>query len=262
MVGSSLVCAQSLRDKVIVELPYRVTLNDKATLEPGQYTINQTGDSGGGRYVLQIRKDDIEHEALVQSIPATDNNTKEDTRVMLHKLSDGSYMFDKIWVQGKDYGYEFPLPDAIRDRERERMTSSAITARYEPGKDATQEGQPAQTAEERSKAAITDQSGTTASTPAQPVNPTTTETDTEAARAASPADTAANQPGSDRVAAQPQTQQPDVTGNQPAETQVPRTTPGEDVAPEELPQTAANWLTMLTAGLSLMGGGLALRRRN
>jgi LPXTG-motif cell wall-anchored protein len=249
MVGSSLVYGQSLRDKVIVELPYRVTLNDKTTLEPGEYTINQISDSGGGRYVLQIRKDDIEHEALVQSIPATDNNTKSETRVMLHKLSDGGYLFDKIWVQGKDYGYEFPIPEAIRDRERERMSSSAITARYEPGKDATQEGQPAQTTDERS-AAITDQSGTTASTPAQPVNPVT-----EA------------QP--EPAAPQPAEPQSAVTDEQPAAAQAeaqpaePATgaVRGEDVAGEELPQTAANWMTMLTAGFTLMGGGFALRHR-
>ena len=245
-LGGGFASAQALRDKVIVDLPYRVILDDKTTLEPGEYSIRQLSDSGGGRYVLQIRKDDFEHEALVSSIPATENKTQEDTQVMLHKLSDGSYRFDKIWVQGKDYGYEFPLPEAIRNRERE-VTSSAITARYDRG-DATQEGQPEKTATDRSTAAITDQSGATASAPVQPQNTTT--------------ETVQNTPPVDQPRVE-ETAVAQVQETQPAQPRTEVAQPdGATVAgDEQLPQTASQWFGMLAAGLTLMGSGFVLRRK-
>ena len=43
------------------------------------------------------------------TIPTLDPNTARDTKVVLHHYGS-DYYFDKIWVQGKDYGYEFPLP--------------------------------------------------------------------------------------------------------------------------------------------------------
>ena len=42
-----------LYDKVTVDLPYRVTLNE-TTLEPGHYVIRQLDSPGGGSRVLQI----------------------------------------------------------------------------------------------------------------------------------------------------------------------------------------------------------------
>jgi hypothetical protein len=123
-----------LYDKVIVDLPYRVTLNN-TTLEPGHYVIRQLDSPGGGSRVLQIFTDNgMRLKTSTMTIPALDNNTPASTKVVLHHYGN-DYYFDKIWIQGKDYGYEFPLPPAVKSRERERMEPYNVAATYEQTKE-------------------------------------------------------------------------------------------------------------------------------
>src|SRR5580704_16688357 len=103
------VQAQPMWDRVDVNLPYSVTVGNK-TLQPGEYTIEQqeepTGDSG----ILLIYGDHgMVFETSTLAIPAMRNYAEPDTRVTLHHVGN-NYYFDTIWVQGKNYGYEFPLP--------------------------------------------------------------------------------------------------------------------------------------------------------
>ena len=66
-------------------------------------------------------------EGAATAIPALDNRTPSETKLVLdHYGSD--YYLNKIWVQGKDYGYEFPIPDSVRLREKERNAASSVTA--------------------------------------------------------------------------------------------------------------------------------------
>jgi hypothetical protein len=53
--------------------------------------------------------------------------------VVLHHYGD-DYYFDKIWIQGKNYGYEFPLPNAVKSRMRERAEPYTVAATYEQTK--------------------------------------------------------------------------------------------------------------------------------
>src|SRR2546423_13455131 len=119
-----------LYDKVIVDLPYRVTLNE-SVLEPGHYVIRQLDSAAGGSRVLQIFTDNgMRLKTSTLTIPTLDNNTPENTRVILHHYGN-DYYFDKIWIQGKNYGYEFPLPAAVKARERERMEPYTLAAKHE-----------------------------------------------------------------------------------------------------------------------------------
>jgi len=59
-------------------------------------------------------------------IPALDNRTPEHTKVVLNHIGEGYYL-NKIWVQGKDYGYEFPIPENVRMRERELNAKAATS---------------------------------------------------------------------------------------------------------------------------------------
>jgi hypothetical protein len=52
------------------------------------------------------------------------------TEVVLHHFGN-DYYFDKVWIQGKDYGYEFPLPQDARSRENERGAAVTVAAKYE-----------------------------------------------------------------------------------------------------------------------------------
>ena len=126
-----------LYDKVIVDLPYAVTVNE-TTLQPGHYVIRQFNDQGGGSRVLQIFSDNgMKLDATAITIPALDNNTPEKTSVILHHYGN-DYFFDKVWVQGKNYGYEFPLPASVKAREKERMEPYTVAARYESAQQTTQ----------------------------------------------------------------------------------------------------------------------------
>lgn len=113
-------------DTVIVDLPYSVTINN-TVLAPGHYVIRQLDDPSGGSRVIQIFSDDgMKLQTTVMTIPTLDNNTPEHTKVVLHHYGD-NYYFDKIWVQGKNYGYEFPLPKSIKDRTVEQGYTVAAT---------------------------------------------------------------------------------------------------------------------------------------
>jgi hypothetical protein len=130
-IGAGLGMAQGpLYDKIIVDLPYRVSVAD-TVLEPGHYVIRQF-DSPSNTHVLQIYTDQgMRLKTTVQTIPALDNNTPDSTKVILHHYGP-DYYFDKIWVVGKNYGYEFPLPPAVKSRQRERLEPYTVAATYEP----------------------------------------------------------------------------------------------------------------------------------
>jgi hypothetical protein len=117
-------------DKVIVDLPYAVTVNN-TTLQPGHYVIRQFNSSTGDSRILQIfTNGGMKLETTALTIPTLDPNTPEKTRVILHHYGN-DYYFDKVWVQGKNYGYEFPLPAAVKARQNERMEPYTVAAQYE-----------------------------------------------------------------------------------------------------------------------------------
>ena len=119
-----------LYDSVRVNLPYTVTIGD-TTLQPGEYYIREN-DSAGKSYVLSIFSDNgsRKFETQTMTIPAYKVATPDDTTVILHHFGN-DYYFDRIWIQGKNYGYEFPLPSSVKERERERMQPVTVAATYQ-----------------------------------------------------------------------------------------------------------------------------------
>ncbi len=216
-------------DRVIVNLPYTVTVGDR-TLQPGDYVIQQLRDPGSASRVLLIYSDNgMRFETSAMTIPTLDMNTPEDTRVILHHYGP-DYYFDKIWIQGKNYGYEFPLPNSVKAREKERMEPVSVAAQYQ----ATPE-QPT-TAENTTPPATTTQETTPPATNQQ----TTTATNQQNTTPAEQAPTTA------------QNTMPPATTQQ---------TVPQNTANREMPQTSAGWLMMLLGGGALSGLGMKLRRR-
>jgi hypothetical protein len=209
-----------LWDVVKVNMPYTVTIGDK-TLQPGDYTIQQMHDMGGGSRVLLIYSDNgMKFETSAMTIPCLDPNTARDTKVILHHFGP-DYYFDKVWIQGKDYGYEFPLPNSVKARQREAMAPVAVAASYSTT--------PAETA------TTTQQTTTAAQTTTQQPEQATTQQQTTVAEAAPPP--------------------PPPSANR------EETPPPPPPAPREMPHTSAGWLLMLLSGGGLSSLGLALRRR-
>lgn len=109
--------AAPLWDTVQVNLPYPVTVGAK-TLAPGDYTIEQL-HSEGSTILLFYNGDGMKFETSAIANKAFDPETPADTTVDLDHIGN-NYYIDKIWVQGKDYGYQLPLPKSARSAEKEK----------------------------------------------------------------------------------------------------------------------------------------------
>jgi hypothetical protein len=124
-------------DQITVKFPGKVKIQERV-LEPGEYVIRQMSATGGPRDVLGIYKDGgLRLETIVLTIPAMQTQTPESTKVVFHRIGTDHY-FDKIWIQGKNYGYEFPLPERLRSRLKE-MKQSDVEASHQ---EVDREGKP------------------------------------------------------------------------------------------------------------------------
>lgn len=213
-----------LYDRVDVNLPYTVTIGDK-TLQPGDYVIQQLHSVGNPRVLLIYSDNGMKFQTSAMTIPCLDQNTARDTRVMLHHFGN-DYYFDKIWIQGKDYGYEFPLPNSVKQREKEEMQPVSVAANY------SATPAPAETA-------TTNQQTTTPAEQAQTTPPATAQAQTMP-------------PATEQAQTMPPAQQPQSMPNEANREQTP---------PTSMPKTSADWVMMLLSGGTLSGLGMALRRR-
>ncbi len=247
LVTPSPIQAQPLWDRVDVNLPYSVSIGDK-TLQPGNYIIQQLDSPSGGSQVLLIYGDNgMKFETSSLTIPTLENRTQSDTRVILHHIGN-DYYFDKVWIQGKDYGYEFPLPNSVKMRQKEAMQPVSVAA--------TASSVPASTVQATTGAATT-----TAATNQTTAQQTTT------ARQTTPQQTMQQQTTPQQTT-QPQTSQQPVTTAQatnPPATMTPATTMQSSAdrssSTPAMPHTSADWLMMLISGGALTGLGAKLRSK-
>lgn len=227
LTGSALMAQGPLYDKVEVNLPYPVTVNH-TTLQPGDYVIRQHDSAAGGSRVLHFFSDGgMKLETTAMAIPALDNRTPSETKLILDHIGNDYYL-NKIWVQGKDYGYEFPIPSEIRMREQERNAPASVVARYE-------------------SAPRTEVAETTTRT---------TETTTEAATTPAQAPPPEPAPAPPVEVAQ---NRPQPAPEPPAAAVTPAPQYADQRAPA-MPHTSANWMNMLIGGCLLASSGFALRQ--
>jgi len=263
-------------DRVNVNLPYAVTVGER-TLQPGDYVIQQLRDQGGGSRVLLIYSDNgMKFETSAMTIPALDQNTPESTKVVLHHFGN-DYYFDKVWIQGKDYGYEFPVPDSVKSRERERMQPISVAATYSSVQQSdsttstttnttsaattrsttTAADSAATTARSTTPAATTQSTTSPAATTQSTTAPaaTTQSTTAQAATTQSPATSTSTMTAQNQTTTRPRTIAP---ADNSATT---RTATDRGSADRSMPNTSAGWLMMLLGGGALSGAGLSLRRK-
>jgi hypothetical protein len=118
-------------DKVIVDLPDRVKINDQV-LTAGKYEIRQVPSSGAASRIMLVSQDGAtQFETSATSIPTLKNQPPSETQVILQRVGQNYYL-DKIWVSGKSYGYEFPLPVEAKGASREQMEPVTVSAEYKP----------------------------------------------------------------------------------------------------------------------------------
>jgi len=221
LAGFRIYAQMPITDKVVVNFSTPVVVGD-TRLAAGEYTVRQLPSASHPR-ILEFSSDNgTRLEVTVSTIAALDNLNVHRTTAVLNQRGGESYL-DKIWIEGKDYGYEFvqgePAPMSAADGTV--RLSATYTAREEVARAAPP---PAPTPEP---------APTPAPEPARPVEPT--------------------------PEPQPQpTPQPAPQPAQPEPAPQPAPTPAQE-APA-MPSTAAHWLVFLLSGAALTGAGVTLRR--
>jgi hypothetical protein len=131
-VASGIAMAQTVTKQIKVTFPQRVVIAEQ-TLEPGEYMFKEVSD----KLVQVFDNDQMAAEAAVITIDTENKQPSEETKVVLFRVAgNDEYYIDKIWVQGRSTGYEFPVPEKVKSLERERVES--IAGMYEEKKDDSQ----------------------------------------------------------------------------------------------------------------------------
>jgi len=255
---------QGLIDGIKVTLPEPVTVGDKV-LQPGEYEIRRP--SSVNRDVLQIfNNDKMVYETNVLTVPTgADKENPKDTRVLLHHIGD-AYYFDKIWMEDKNYGWEFPLPDRVRALQRE--TAVNVPARYE----GTQSSSPDQALQAEAGPGLAAELDAIAAAQGDPQALALAESESQSkaeqqadherqeqlerdrkAEADRQADLDRERQERDRVAAL----QPEPAPVTPSQSDARVAQPQSNVqsnsnVPDQLPETATNWLALLVSGVLLL----------
>ena len=93
-------------DEVMVTFDQPVQVGSRS-LPDGKYTVRQVTSASNPRVLEFISDNGTKLDATVTAIPVLQNTPPSKTRVILVN-EGGALRLDKIWVQGKSYGYEFP----------------------------------------------------------------------------------------------------------------------------------------------------------
>jgi len=251
-LAPGLVQAQPMEDRIEVNLPYSVTVGDK-TLPPGDYTIKRLPSNGSSRVLVFYSDSGMKFETLALPFAALDINTARETKLELNHVGDDYYVH-KIWIQGKDYGYELPVPRGLKARQNEQMAKVNLPAQSvqtdtnananATGEDLTATNRAIETTPEKEIEKTETETAQNIQQPVTEPNPNT-------------ADNTAVTADNNAVTADNTADRADNSADRSAEDQ----TPANTSAPTEMPKTAAGWLTMLLSGGVLSGAGLMLRRK-
>jgi hypothetical protein len=243
------VMSQGLIDGIKVTLPHPVTVGEQV-LQPGEYEIRRATTATD--QVLRIySNDEMRYETTVITIPTLDQETPEESKVVLHHIGD-KYYFDKIWMQGKNYGYEFVLPEKVQSLQRELAVTVPATFQPAPAQSeqAAQADQPPAAQPERA-AEVARQSETDSAGLAERERQAQLEREQQERLER---ERIAGLQTEQRPA--PTSPQPRAAAQQPAE---PRAAEQES-AEGQLPATASNWLGFVLGGVLLLTLSIFLRQ--
>jgi hypothetical protein len=131
-----------LYDTVRVDFANSVKVND-TVIPAGQYDISQVHSNGAAARILFVSKHGgTQFEASGSTIAIMTNEPPAQTRVILEHIGQNYYL-NKLWIAGKDYGYEFPLPADAKASMQERAEPLTLSATYTPAPRAVAEAEPA-----------------------------------------------------------------------------------------------------------------------
>jgi len=219
----SLLIAQGpVGDKVEVKFNQEVRVGSQ-TLPAGEYEIRQITSASNPRVLEFTTNHGTNLQATVTAVPIMQNTPPAETQVILDQ--EGSVArLNRIWVQGKTYGYEFPGKGGAVTTAQ--TTQVQLTGRFE-------QPQPEVLAQ--------------AAPPPPPPAPK---------REVTP------EPPPPAPQAQPEPPAQIAQATPPAATPAPEPTPAPAPAPERLPATALGWAQIMLLGAIFMLAGLAVYFRS
>lgn len=109
---------QTASDRFDISLSHPVTIGKKV-LQPGNYSLKPVNFAGGDAPALSISLVGPSHamnfETTAMIVPTLENFdfVQPETRVFLRRIGR-RYYFARIWVKGRQYGYDFPLPKGVK----------------------------------------------------------------------------------------------------------------------------------------------------
>lgn len=108
-------------DRFDIALSHPVTIGKKV-LQPGNYSIEPVNIAGGDAPALSISLVSPDYGMKFQTtamiVLTAQTSVQPETRVLPRHVGH-TYYFERIWVKGSTYGYDFPLPKDVKGRGRE-----------------------------------------------------------------------------------------------------------------------------------------------
>jgi hypothetical protein len=108
----SVAAQDRITDEVLVTLPSTARVGEH-TLAAGDYKIRQIPSANNPRILQFIDRDGKKVETSISAIPALKNSGADSTMVELKQIGGNQYV-RHIWIEGKAYGYELPVPDQMQ----------------------------------------------------------------------------------------------------------------------------------------------------
>jgi hypothetical protein len=118
-----------LNDKVVIDFANPVHISDQV-IPAGHYELRQLSSSGAAARVMLIDSNGgTRYEGAAITVPMLNNNTPNDTRAVVQRVGQNYYL-DKIWIAGKDYGYQFEIPSDVKSRMKEVSQPLTVNMRF------------------------------------------------------------------------------------------------------------------------------------
>jgi hypothetical protein len=274
-LGAAIFAQGPVGNTVFVKLD-RDTIVGSQTIPAGDYTIREVTSASNPR-VLEFTTDrGTNLAATVTAIPLLQNTPPGETKVVLDTESSQPRI-SKIWVQGKDYGYEFPKEFSFA----QPLTVAEMQLRYEvPNSNAAQAGntpaQPTAVAQAPPAAQAPKTQTQAQQTPEQPAQvaqapqtPSQTQNPVTPAPQSTQTPPAAQVPQSTQTpptAQAPQTAQTSPAAQAPQTAQTPTTqnapaAEGLQSTDTRIPATGLGWADLLLISLVCASAGLFLIKR-
>lgn len=129
LLMASASAQESVYDKVVVDLPANTWVGGQE-LAAGKYEMQQLPVRGDASSVILVNeKSNRKYIASAISERALKNIPVQQTQVTLQRVGT-EYYLDHIWIAGKEFGYKFVVPPAVKQRIEELEQPLTLSATY------------------------------------------------------------------------------------------------------------------------------------